>query len=89
MPPVILRSDKIKVLSFKEDHKVPKSPPKPAIVSEKEVINWLNRFDQPTTTIPKQPNGSSPTKQRVLEQYMDRKKEDLEARHRLKLKEFD
>jgi hypothetical protein len=65
VPPLILRSDKVKVLSFKEEQKenVIKSPPKPP--TEKEVLNWLNRFDNTKHT-----NANvvtSPAKQRVLE----------------------
>ena len=51
------------------------------------MLDWLHRFDIKSTTTAA--ITGSPTKQRVLAQYMDRKKEDIEARHRLKLKEFD
>jgi hypothetical protein len=65
VPPLILRSDKVKVLSFKEEKKenVIKSPPKPP--TEKEVLNWLHKFDNTKHT-----NANvvtSPAKQRVLE----------------------
>lgn len=47
------------------------------------MINWLQKFDKAS------PSKFEGQRQGVYDTYLDRKKEEMEARHKIKLKEFD
>lgn len=55
---------------------------------EAELVNWLRRFENPVAQ-PCRPVKSPAREPGIMDAYLDKKKEDLETRHKLKLREFD
>jgi hypothetical protein len=55
---------------------------------EAELVNWLRRFENPVVQASR-PVKSPLREPGILDAYLDKKKEDLETRHKLKLREFD
>jgi hypothetical protein len=55
---------------------------------EAELVNWLRRFENPVVQASR-PVKSPVREPGILDAYLDKKKEDLETRHKLKLREFD
>jgi hypothetical protein len=54
---------------------------------EAELFNWLRRFENPVSQ--PRPAKSPAREPGIMDAYLDKKKEDLETRHKLKLREFD
>jgi hypothetical protein len=54
---------------------------------EAELVSWLRRFENPVSQ--PRPVKSPVREPGIMDTYLDKKKEDLETRHKLKLREFD